>query len=259
MINITGKKRKMRIAIENNRLMMAFERAFANDLSKIIDMQYESAAKRLDDFNLRFESAIEAYNPELKTIYRNNLKRIMSNFGYRALAAIGYKEHKSPMSDFLVYMDNYIARYVALKVVEVSRTTIKVINHIIRIGNDAGWTNAEMAKKIRDVKEISKITRARTIARTETHSAAMNAFQGSMEISGMIREKEWISVNDSRTRTQPFNHAAADGERVGINDMFFRTGQALRYPGDMQNGSAANVINCRCNQLFFTDRTINAA
>ena len=88
MINITGKKRKMRIAIENNRLMMSFERAFANDLSKIIDMQYESAAKRLDAFNLRFESAIEAYNPELRTIYRNNLKRIMSNIGYRALAAI---------------------------------------------------------------------------------------------------------------------------------------------------------------------------
>jgi hypothetical protein len=238
---------------------MSFERTFAKELSHVLDMQYESAAKRLEAFNLNFESAVKDYIPELKTVYRNNLKRIMSNFGYRALAAIGYKETKSPYNDFLIYMNNYIVQYVALKVVDVTMTTIKTINHIIRIGNDNGWTNAEMAMKIRDVKEISKISRARTIARTETHSAAMNAFQGSMKTSGMIKEKEWISVNDSRTRTSPFNHAGADGERVGIDDMYFRTGQALRYPGDMENGSAANCVNCRCNQLFFTDKTINAA
>jgi hypothetical protein len=257
MINIIDDKAKMKFAIENNRIMQSFEVVFAKEISEVLKMQYESAAKRIETYNMNYAEAMKNYNSQLRQVYNNNLKRIMNTFGHRALNFAEYQESKSPFSEFQVYMNNYITKYVALKIVDITEASMKIINRIIKRGNENGDTNAEMAKKIRGVSEISTMARAKTIARTETHSAAMNAFQRAMKATGIIQEKEWISVLDSRTRRKPYNHARANGERVSLKDYFRLTGQPLKYPGDTVNGSAGNVINCRCNMLFFTTTTIN--
>lgn len=54
--------------------------------------------------------------------------------------------------------------------------------------------------------------------------------------------KEWIAILDSKTRS---NHAQADGQIVPVNESFSVGGESLRYPRD-PNGSAGNIINCRC-------------
>lgn len=64
-------------------------------------------------------------------------------------------------------------------------------------------------------------------------------------------EKEWIATADARTRPA---HLAAHGQRVAAGEKFRiedpLTGavEELEYPGDPQ-GSAANVINCRCRMV----------
>lgn len=55
-------------------------------------------------------------------------------------------------------------------------------------------------------------------------------------------KKTWIARLDSKTRPA---HVAADFQQVGINEDFVVDGERLKYPRD-PNGSAANVINCRC-------------
>ena len=54
--------------------------------------------------------------------------------------------------------------------------------------------------------------------------------------------KEWVSVDDNRTREA---HHHADGQVVPLDEPFIVDGEELMYPGDI-NGSASNVINCRC-------------
>ena len=100
-----------------------------------------------------------------------------------------------------------------------------------------------IAKKIGGVNAIS---RAMTIARTETHKAANTTqytkAEWAAQESGLKVEVEWISTNDGRVRD---NHRHADGQKRPIGQPFNVGGEAMRYPSDPR-ASAKNTINCRC-------------
>lgn len=91
--------------------------------------------------------------------------------------------------------------------------------------------------------------RGDTIARTEAIAAANAAGQEAMEQvidEGLAErgavQKQWDSTRDGRAREA---HWAANGSRVNIDLPFNIGGEMLMHPGD-SNGSAGNVINCRC-------------
>ena len=100
-----------------------------------------------------------------------------------------------------------------------------------------------IAKKIGGVNSIS---RAMTIARTETHKAANTTqytkAEWAAQESGLKVEVEWIATNDGRVRD---NHRHADGQKRHIGQPFNVGGEAMRYPSDPR-ASAKNTINCRC-------------
>lgn len=54
--------------------------------------------------------------------------------------------------------------------------------------------------------------------------------------------KEWSTALDGRERA---SHRAADGQTVPYDQPFIVQGEELMQPGD-RNGSASNVVNCRC-------------
>ena len=58
-----------------------------------------------------------------------------------------------------------------------------------------------------------------------------------------MKIKIWVATLDGNTRDA---HAGADGQEVPIDMPFNVGGEALMFPGD-PNGSAENVINCRCS------------
>ena len=94
--------------------------------------------------------------------------------------------------------------------------------------------------------------RSARIARTEINGATNKGALEGYEQSGVVMRKEWLSAIDERTRTfedGEFDHVAANGEQVKIDEMFVQTGEPLEYPGDSGNGSPGNVINCRCTQI----------
>jgi uncharacterized protein with gpF-like domain len=85
---------------------------------------------------------------------------------------------------------------------------------------------------------------ARTIARTETHSAYEEGRWESVK-EAQPTHKMWLSSRDGKVRSfaagDEFNHAI-DGEIVPIDELF---SNGLMYPLE-PNGEAGNVINCRC-------------
>ena len=91
--------------------------------------------------------------------------------------------------------------------------------------------------------------RAETIARTEalraTHAGIHEAFNQSVE-SGTFDvgeiERTWNATRDRRVRK---DHAAAHGQKRGLNETFLVGGYALLFPCD-PNGPASQVIKCRC-------------
>lgn len=61
-------------------------------------------------------------------------------------------------------------------------------------------------------------------------------------VTGSQAVRTWVTVGDAKVRPE---HAAADGQQVGLNEPFDVGGEPLMYPGSPE-GSAGNVINCRC-------------
>ena len=100
-------------------------------------------------------------------------------------------------------------------------------------------------------KEIEKVVNSNTfynwqaerIARTETTTAMNTATEVAAQATELDYKKEWLSAGDGRERP---SHMRLNGEQINKDETF---SNGLRYPGDPL-GSAGEVINCRCTQLY---------
>ena len=110
--------------------------------------------------------------------------------------------------------------------------------------------------------------RAGTIGQTEAGTvasvAADTAVNGMISgLNGIMANKSWVSRQDDRVRNfsdGDFSHVSANGQQVSTTLPFQipRKGggtEALRFPRD-PNGSAGNVINCRCIAVYEIDEGI---
>jgi|GEM_PF-5489294 len=95
--------------------------------------------------------------------------------------------------------------------------------------------------------------RAERLVRSSYNSASNNAHSAALEEAGFKR-KQWLTSRDARVRRpqgqSPFDHVAAEGQKVPIDKPFIVSGEPLMYPGDRSRGaSAGNIVNCRCTVI----------
>ena len=129
---------------------------------------------------------------------------------------------------------------------DAKRIVAKAVEDAVAANLDERATAALIQERITSAStHISKL-RSRIIARTETHNASQASGYNSAKASGFEMRKEWSASLGDRTRDA---HIEANGQRVGIDEPFIVDGEELMYCGDL-NGSAANIINCRCVTLF---------
>jgi SPP1 gp7 family putative phage head morphogenesis protein len=134
-------------------------------------------------------------------------------------------------------------------------------NRLVRIG-DVAWEETrtsllegfaegesipKLASRVRNVIDDTE-SRARTIARTEVISASNAGSLAGAAQYGAV-QKVWLATADSRTRE---THLDADGQSVGMDELFSVGDDSLRFPGD-PNGSPDEIINCRCTLIYQTD------
>ncbi len=135
-------------------------------------------------------------------------------------------------------------------------------NRLVGVGDDI-WrqVNSQVTDALQkgasteDLKKgIERITtfseqRADTIARTEMNAAFVNgAYEGEVALGehGPVY-KEWLPVGDARTRPE---HLAMEGVIVPFGEDFIVGDEPMAHP--LADGaSAGNVVNCRCDTLFF--------
>lgn len=123
-------------------------------------------------------------------------------------------------------------------------------------------TNAAVAEAARKEFNKESVSRSELIALQEVGLMASeskekeanvlnqsNAVIGGIAVASRIK-KNWNAMLDTKTRT---THAAADFTYktmpIDIAQRFIVAGEGLRYPRD-PNGSAGNIINCRCESLY---------
>jgi hypothetical protein len=105
-----------------------------------------------------------------------------------------------------------------------------------------GLNEEGMARYIIESQEGLAPWRAKTIARTEAHSAIM---QSQHEITKSLdlpeHAREWVSAGVRARKA----HEAADGQLRLPGTPFDVGGEKLMYPGQ-RGGKPDNIINCRC-------------
>lgn len=148
--------------------------------------------------------------------------------------------------------DPIAARHMAEKqqkfVLKVAETTWNEARIDLAVGIDKGATINELADIVSDY-FLNRLSDKTTIARTEVIGSMNGGLHDGYEQGG-VKTKTWDAAGDEATRD---SHIHADGTKKDLADSFRLenrdgTYTSVKYPGD-PNGSAENIINCRCTLL----------
>lgn len=134
-----------------------------------------------------------------------------------------------------------------LRVKGINSTTLKLLQVALADGVAEGESIPQLAKRIDELYLAQIIpNRSTVIARTEVVSSSNWSSHEAAKASGLDLTKVWLSAGDNRVRP---THQDADGQEVGLNEMFEVGGEELEYPGD-PNGASDETVMCRCTQIY---------
>lgn len=139
----------------------------------------------------------------------------------------------------------------AEKIRGITDTTKEFVRGIIAKAGKQGLSIPDTAELLR--REWQQLTsyRAIVIARTEVLSISNHAqYIGSKDVAqqvGLQLDKVWLATSDSRTRD---THRTANGQRVGIDELFTVGGYHAMYPGDSERLPVKELIQCRCSHFY---------
>ena len=259
LFDVTGEARKEAAHRLLMREMDVLDSILEKRIKPILNRYFIDAAKQVSDTGITdFHHIVHAQSGRLWRLLRRHYKRTATRFlkiSKDSLIEAGFKGEDTwekrtiQEDDFWRSMDRWALREAAAKVVGLNAASRNLLAIAIRTGQNEGESSKEIAKRLRRTGITLSKSRARTIARTETHNAALKATDESVRSSDLsIKEKEWSTTRDDRARA---NHRKADGQTVKMEDDFLVGNEKLSFPGDPK-GSAKNVINCRCVVLYHT-------
>lgn len=159
-------------------------------------------------------------------------------------------------------LDRYLQLYSANRDAQIADSTFRLIREFVARRQAQGLTMDQISDQLATMLPGMSANRALMVARTEIHSASQFAAHDRVSRLGVPVKKIWNTVLDERTRdfgeggtqASEFNHRAMHRIEVPISGYFTvpRLGggtEQLLFPGD-PNGSAGNIINCRCVQTY---------
>lgn len=202
------------------------------------------------DFNLSLTKELLGLDVKLK-IDQEGLKPKMNKINI---------EFQKEMTLFIANESEQQARYI-------TNTNANEINFVImqeELKLTKAFSKEERAIIARNIfinlldrkDERADLIASQVVGMTESYSRFKEAeivHDAKIESNGTIigATKTWWAILDMKTRPE---HVSADQQMVGIKDNFFVNGENLKMPRD-PNGSAGNVINCRCVANFDLEET----
>ena len=191
--------------------------------------------------------AVKMINGEMANVYKTNWSFMSDSVKEGVFPVLSKSEIKTILTEQITPF-----KKLAIDTLKDSAQIKQQLTRELVSGIMQGESIPQIAKRIRGTFE-SNLSRSVKIARTETTRVENSARQDVAETaskSGLPMKKKWVATQDERTRD---SHSAADGQVVDYDEPFIVGGEELMYPGD-ENGSAENVINCRCTMVSFVDK-----
>ena len=132
----------------------------------------------------------------------------------------------------------------------IGQDTAKQVTAAIRAGELSGFSIAETSRLVQQSVYGEQMTdvRATRIARTESAGAMSGGAWDQAQELGIFQSKEWIGFEDGKTRDSHLD-CMAQG-RLAMDEPFQN---GLMYPLDPSGDWPQEVINCRCQPLFYDE------
>lgn len=176
-----------------------------------------------------------------------------------------YEQKADPQNGNIGYNQtwvDWILNYLRQHLIEnitfnVNRTTKDHLLTILSQSIEKGLGIDETVRLLQ-TDDFSEIQAAR-IVRTEVNMASNAGTIAAGKTYEYQMQKEWVSVEDNRTRgVHPKDHAShigLNGSIIDFDDVFVdpRNGDTLVSPGDPK-ASAESIINCRCQLVLSPKR-----
>ena len=239
--------RKKRIA-RSNRMLISYERG--------IEAATFTSYKRLAKQVRSNPNAVRRIEKQVETWRKNDLEVILRRWGLRAalshgellfsspgVKSVGGLEQKSFRDVFRKSIQAWTAENALRRSKTIAEGLIGKIRKRLVSAQSEGLGEAATARSLGDL--IQSRSAAARIARTEAHTAAERGSHEAAQSLGIDMVKEWGATEGGRTRP---THARADGQIKELDEKFDVGADKLLHPGD-PNGSAKEIINCRCVSL----------
>ena len=120
----------------------------------------------------------------------------------------------------------------------------KSLEEALEMGLSGRSLQNHVAKSVKKILSQKNLTRALTIARTESNKLANYGRLVGAKSTQIVYTKEWISQRDGKVRDA---HVTLDGTEVPEEQQFSYGGYLLDYPSDSSLGAPPELtVNCRC-------------
>jgi HK97 family phage portal protein len=203
-------------------------------VAKRYEALYEREAGTITDLGeSAVQAAINSLAPDWQRTARGVLSALVGEFGKVHAASLGAEkaERKWEFNPMEAALAAWLDDMAASEVRTILASNLADVRAVIRQGTEAGLSNDEIARNLRQFYADRSPYKAMRIARTETTKASTHAVIEAAKQSGVCDEKMWVTARDDRVRDE---HAAMDGETVPLDATF---SNGLEGPGEP---------NCRC-------------
>lgn len=235
-----------------DRRRQSFEARFTKVMYNAIREQLKPLASATNVNELRVDLKDEPIKQAFVKLY-SEVGDTFARITYSGLKGHKYIETKQ-VPQWIARMAKYALIDASARIIGITKFTQDTVNRLIVLGLQEQMSIGQIQDMIIGTPGLPPLNgtleqRARRIARTEIISASnAGSLEGALS-TGLEFKKQWLSTPDDRTRD---DHIEAGGQTVGKREPFRVGGEELDYPGDPR-GSAGNVINCRCTQIYLTE------
>lgn len=241
-------------------LKVAVRQAFEWDRAQIKKRLKAMKGQAASVFTADYFPTAEEWAKAWREILEDAESAIFQTFGQRGIDALGGGGDLNLNFDLeSPWIKNHFDKLCQKGIEYVTSTTKSELSALIKQSLKDGLNTADIAKAIDDKIdgwEAGK-SRAYLVAQTETtklsNGALKDGFQEVSDKTGFTVKKLWVTSGDEFVRNidagDEYDHAAADGQMVGLDEKFVIHGKNgddyVDYPGD-PSGAAGNVCGERC-------------